>query len=181
MPPVARMTASGFMAWMLSAVASVPSSTFTPVSFSCRLNQLHEAGEVFQLEPLDEPGQRHQPAEARVLLDEGDVVAAQGRRPRGLHAGGTAADDHDLLLVGGLLQILVAIAESGVGAALAQEGLALVEAGAATGAGPHVLSLAGGQLVGQVGVADEGPVHADEIGLALLQQLSRRVPASCSR
>ena len=130
-----------------------------------------QVGDVLELAALDERRQRQQAAELRRLLDERHVVAAQRRDAGGLHARRAAAHDDDLLLRLERRHVLIAEAHGGVKAAVPQELLALVEAGAAARAGRDVLGATLGQLVGQVGVAHERPVHADEVGRALLQQL----------
>src|SRR3989304_5299966 len=111
------------------------------------------------------------PAKLLLLLDEGDLVTAEGGYPGGLHAGRTAADHHDVLRLLGRSDVpLVLVAGEAVDAA-DDYGVNGLDALVADDASADVLEPALFDLVEVLRVGDEraGPVHL--IAPALTQGL----------
>ena len=110
-------------------------------------------------------------AQMIALLVESDVMPALAERQQGLDAGGAAADDRDLLLDVGLLDLafreLGLVAQVRVHGAVDDRGDHQTEpAVLAAQAGTVVVLPAEGVLARHLGVGQERPAHGHHVGLA---------------
>ena len=110
-------------------------------------------------------------AQFGVLLNEGHAVSAPGAHRGGVQAAGAAADDDDVLLhLGGLDLALAAdggVHGAGDGVAAEHVRHAAEQAG---NAGGELLELAVAGLVGHLGVGYALAAEGDQVGAALLDE-----------
>ena len=113
-------------------------------------------------------GVDEQTAQLVRLFVEGDGMAALDQRLGGHHAGGAAADDHNILTLG-LGQLLDLSGNAAAGIDGAAHGGAVgvgVAAQVAAGAGAHFGALTGQRLVDDVAVSHEALGHGHDVRLA---------------
>ena len=112
-------------------------------------------------------------------------MAADGRHARGLHAGRTATDDHDVLGIVGLLELEAHLLHGLRVDGAAELGVAVPDAAdavfVAAQAGTHILGVAGHELVGELRVGDQGAAHVGEVDHAGLDELERCVGTEGAR